>query len=315
MKKINIILFLPLLFSVSCSTDDDSSSIDVSETWNEPTYVWKDDYSEVVATRISSFNHEETETVATTCLTTNPTCTESGSKVYTTNAFTNPNFEVQTKSITLNALGHDWDCDYEWEYDALEDEYYMNASAICSRDSSHVINERVKATYNVVTEPTCHSLGLGRYTANFTNDIFETQTKDVDIAMVDHNYVGSEPVYKISNDFKTCTASLPCIYDGCDEKQIIEEADVYFLETYAESSTEHDGYVLYLVVFDDPSLEDGEIREAIVTGGGEHEWTFVKNVWATFDPLDPYKTIPGYREYSCSCGATKKEYHLQHQPI
>jgi hypothetical protein len=42
-----------------------------------------------------------------------------------------------------------------------------------------VITETVNTTYEVVTPATTEAEGLGRYTAEFENELFETQTKDV----------------------------------------------------------------------------------------------------------------------------------------
>lgn len=78
-------------------------------TWGEPTYVWADDYSTVTATREAT-NIEgktETETVsATGAVTKEATCTETGVTTYTSAAFTNTAFAVQTKEVEIAALGH-----------------------------------------------------------------------------------------------------------------------------------------------------------------------------------------------------------------
>ncbi|MBQ6341347.1 MAG: right-handed parallel beta-helix repeat-containing protein [Kiritimatiellae bacterium] len=54
-------------------------------------------------------------------------------------------------------------------------------SAACTSDSTHVTNETVAATYDVIQAATTEAAGTGRYTAVFSGAPFETQTKDVTI--------------------------------------------------------------------------------------------------------------------------------------
>ena len=78
--------------------------------WNTPIYTWSADNSTVTAKRVCSrdASHVETETVNVTSEVTQPaTCTEKGQTTYTSAAFTNNAFSVQTKTLTnINALGH-----------------------------------------------------------------------------------------------------------------------------------------------------------------------------------------------------------------
>jgi hypothetical protein len=84
--------------------------------------------------------------------------------------------EISRETVTVPAIGHDWDAPtYEW----AADNSTVTASHICKNDASHVETETVETTYTVVTEPTLEAEGLGRYTAVFANEAFETQTKDV----------------------------------------------------------------------------------------------------------------------------------------
>ena len=76
--------------------------------WGTPTYKWSSDNKTVTATRVcqNDKTHTQTETVKATAKTTNPTCTKAGQTVYTSAAFKNTAFKVQTKTVTLKALGH-----------------------------------------------------------------------------------------------------------------------------------------------------------------------------------------------------------------
>lgn len=81
----------------------------VEHAWGEPTYVWSDDNSQVTATRVCAedASHVETETVAaTSAITGLGTCTEEGERTYTSDAFANAAFAVQTKKEPIAAWGH-----------------------------------------------------------------------------------------------------------------------------------------------------------------------------------------------------------------
>ena len=76
--------------------------------WGTPTYKWSKDNKTVTATRVcqNDKNHKQIETVNVTAKTTNATCTKAGKSVYTSAAFKNTAFKVQTKTVTLKATGH-----------------------------------------------------------------------------------------------------------------------------------------------------------------------------------------------------------------
>jgi len=79
--------------------------------WGEPTYVWSADNSQVTATRVCAYDasHVETETVAASfAITTSATCKAEGVLTYTSAAFANAAFAVQTRSKPIAALGHDY---------------------------------------------------------------------------------------------------------------------------------------------------------------------------------------------------------------
>ena len=71
---------------------------------------------------------------------------------------------------------HNWDTPtYTWSYDNSK----CTASRECTINRYHVETETVNSAYQVITEPTTTSTGVGRYTATFTNSGFSTQTKNV----------------------------------------------------------------------------------------------------------------------------------------
>jgi hypothetical protein len=79
----------------------------IGHDWDEPTYVWAADNSTVTATRVckNDESHVETETVNTTyAVTTEPTYEAAGVGTYTSAAFENKAFEVQTKEFEIPML-------------------------------------------------------------------------------------------------------------------------------------------------------------------------------------------------------------------
>ena len=150
--------------------------------WNEPTYTWNEDKTEVTATRTCKIdaNHKETETVgATSEVTKEPTEEADGERMYTSESFTNPAFSVQTKKETIPAKGHDWGKPtYDWAADNRE----VKASRALTDNPSFVEVETVTPTITTVN-PNCTETGTKTYTASFTNTAFETQTKTEEIAI------------------------------------------------------------------------------------------------------------------------------------
>ncbi|MBQ7637463.1 MAG: hypothetical protein IJS90_01005, partial [Clostridia bacterium] len=77
--------------------------------WGEPSYVWAADNASVTATRVCANNeeHVESETAAATySVVTASTCAAVGAGKYTSAAFTNEAFSVQTKDVEIAKLPH-----------------------------------------------------------------------------------------------------------------------------------------------------------------------------------------------------------------
>ena len=80
-----------------------------AHNWNEAAYTWAEDNSTVTAERVcaNDSSHVETETVNTTTIVTEPTCTEAGTIKYIAK-FENRAFSIQTKVIKEKPmLGHE----------------------------------------------------------------------------------------------------------------------------------------------------------------------------------------------------------------
>ena len=162
----------------------------LGHSWGKPTYDWDIDHGTITATRVCTNDgeHVESETVGfTSLITTQPKCTVEGVRTYTSNAFTNPAFEVQSTTREEPALGHLYG---NYTYTWADDYSYVTAHATCTRgDCGHEITEVSTAvTSEVTTAPTCTETGIRTYTVTFTNPNFSTKTKDVKIAALEHKW-------------------------------------------------------------------------------------------------------------------------------
>ena len=151
--------------------------------FGEPSYTWSNDYSSCTAKRVceNNINHFQEETVASKYeVISEPDCENDGSATYTV-TFTNTAFAQQTHNVVLAALGHTWGTPtYEWNSDFSK----CTATVVCDVDSTHVRSETVDSSYVELTPATTEDVGLGRYTASFTDSLFEIQTRDYEIPVI-----------------------------------------------------------------------------------------------------------------------------------
>ena len=152
--------------------------------WSAPTYTWSDDNRSVTARRVCVHNaaHVETETVDTSSEVTTPaSCLGAGKTTYTA-VFTNPAFEMQTRTVPdIPPLGHDWgEANYVW----ADDYSSVTATAICRRDEAHVLTETAKTTFVLTKPSTFEAKGSGYYVVTFQNAAFTEQRYEVEVPEV-----------------------------------------------------------------------------------------------------------------------------------
>ncbi len=181
----------------------DISTPATGHTWGQVSYVWAENYTSVTATRTCQNDsaHVETETAAATGqVTVAPTCKLTGEKLWTSAAFENEAFAIQTTTeiLPVDPDAHDWAAaTYTWS----DDNSTVTAARICRNDASHTETETVGTTYAVITPATDTEAGLGRYTSEtFTNPAFTVQTKDVVIQPTGYTitYVWSDDNLKVT---------------------------------------------------------------------------------------------------------------------
>ncbi|MBR3234611.1 MAG: InlB B-repeat-containing protein, partial [Atopobiaceae bacterium] len=105
--------------------------------WDEPTYTWSEDNSEVTAERSCKRCHAitESETVKTTVSTTEATCLEPGTTTYTA-TFEDEAFETQEKGVGITATGHAWG-DWQVIREATKTEE-GEEQRVCANEPTHV---------------------------------------------------------------------------------------------------------------------------------------------------------------------------------
>ena len=156
-----------------------------THVWIGPDYIWEPDNSQVTAIRVCEAPNcnitEELETVDTTYEGTNPTCTEDGHGTYSA-SFNDPEFSVEPKDVTLNALGHDWGAPtYTWSGYSQ-----VTANRVCSRQmgDSCTETETANTTSKITRTATYTAEGQTTYTAAFKNPAFRASKTITNIPML-----------------------------------------------------------------------------------------------------------------------------------
>ena len=146
--------------------------------WVFDEFVWTEGadgiYSVVANFHCERYASHTLEFIPVAGMATDPaTCTEDGCVHYVAfiNAEESPDREYHEDKldIVIPAHGHQWSAP---DYERIETEtgYDVYAIVRCLYDYSHRIEETVHATYEVITPPTLEEEGLGRYTADFTDE-------------------------------------------------------------------------------------------------------------------------------------------------
>ena len=172
----------PVLGGTTVYQDGSIYSNTAEHHYGEPQYAWDESKMSCTASRIcEGCKKEENEPVTATYTEEAAGCETSGKRDYRAE-FTNPAFEVQTKAVILNPLGHDYD---EPQYAWNESEMRCTASRICKR-CKKAENETVTATYTE-EKAGCETSGKRDYRAEFANPAFEVQTKTVTLNPLGHD--------------------------------------------------------------------------------------------------------------------------------
>ena len=189
-------------------------------TWGEPVWTWSDDYSVATVTFVCTKDskHVWSRQATVTSVTVDPTATADGSVTYTATAEGPDGTQVtDTKVKTLPPSGYTYD-DPVYTWTEIRDEtgavtgYQVEAVKTCREDPARTITETATAGYSVATPAGCETAGEGVWTAIFSNDAFETQTRKEPIPAAGHSWGG--PVWSWSEDKSTATATFTCEKDA-----------------------------------------------------------------------------------------------------
>ena len=162
-----------------------------------------------------------------------------------------------------NVLGHDWgEPSYTWT--AVPDGYMCVASSKCKNCDTDIADV-ASMTYDVVTQPTCLTTGIGRYTATFSS--FPSQTKDVTLPATGHDWGTTEYTWTPTEDGYTCTAKRVCQKDKSHaETETVTAA--YAVVTEPTCLT--DGLGRYQASFDADWAEDAS--KDVPLSALDHDW-------------------------------------------
>ncbi len=128
---------------------------------------------------------------------------------------------------------------YYWS----DDNSICTATAQCLLHNDETVEEIVGTASIISVEPGCYNSGIETYTASFENCLFETQTKDVTIDAVGHNW--ALPTYTWSSDNSKCTATRVCSRDSSHK----ETETVNTTSVTTESTYEKTGKIVYTAKF------------------------------------------------------------------
>ncbi len=200
--------FTNTAFEEQTKSIEDIDALDHS--WAE-TYIWSNDLKTCVGKRQCTHDsmHVVVEEATITCEVKPAKCEEDGLETYTATFAEGSPFTAQTATKVLTALGHAWTVTYTWSDDGKT----CRADRICANDHTHDYFENATITPSVKTPATCTEMGTTTYTATFTNDGFENQTKDVvDVPALKHKW--ANPSYDWNTDNTVCVATRVCENDG-----------------------------------------------------------------------------------------------------
>ena len=247
----------------------------LQHSYGTPTYVWAEDGSACTATTVCQHdnNHVITENATITSeVTIASTCEGMGTTTYTAK-FTDSKFSKQTKDVVdIPALGHDYgEATYVW----AEDGSSCTATTVCKHDEYHIVTENATITSEVTIASTCEGMGTTTYTANFTDNNFSTQTKNVvDIPALQHSYGASTYVW--AEDGSACTATTVCQHDA---NHVITENANITSEVTTAATCEGMGTTTYTAAFSDSKFAT-QTKNVVDIHALQHSYGTPTYVWA-----------------------------------
>ena len=258
----------------------DTKTVTIPATGHEWTFVdftWTgndtDGYTAAVANYVCAHDstHTKTETATVTSTTTAATCEAAGSTVYTATE----GEHTDTKTVTIPALGHDWQfVDFTWTGDDTNGYTAAVANYVCTHDGTHTKTETATVT-STTTAATCEAAGQTVYTATENG---HTDTKTVTIPALGHDWQFVDFTWTETETGWTAVANYKCNNDNTHTKT--ENATVTSVTT--DATCEAAGQIVYT------ATENGHTDTKTVTIPAlGHDWQFVDFTW-TGDETNGY---------------------------
>lgn len=145
--------------------------------WGDPEYFWDETDTGFVCIAVAVCQnddaHEARETATAVETSNTATCDQGGIINYSAE-FQSDVFTTQTYRTQTGPLGHDYEVSYEWT--ESDNGTYCIATGVCRR-CGDTIQDSGYGEEEILTEATYTTHGEIEYTAQFSNDVFETQTK------------------------------------------------------------------------------------------------------------------------------------------
>ena len=234
--------------------------------WGDVVYFWSENNLKVTATLpcLRDSQHNIVEEVYTSKqVTKKATCTEDGTVVYTTRAFSGDSFTRQTKTVTVKATGHNWgEVTYTWS----DDNSTVTATRVCANDPDHIETETVGVVSEVTKKATVTEKGETTFTAEFTNKAFATQKKTIaDIEALDPDW--GEVTVELSEDCSKMTATR---VSRTDASVVETETVAAVLQGDVKPDCENDVEFTYAAEFENEAF--GTRTKTVVVKATGHDW-------------------------------------------
>lgn len=186
---------------------------------------------------------------------------------------------ISRTPVSQPKLGHQWgEAAYTWS----EDKGSVTAVCTCERDPSHTLSETAVSASAITKQPTCTEKGERTYTADFANEVFETQTKTEDIEPTGHSW--DSPVYRWAADNAQVTAERICLHDPTHlESETVKAA----AEVTKEPTCTENGETTYTAEFENKAFEtQTKTEEKAALGHDWSEWITVREATDDTDGLE-----------------------------
>ena len=222
-----------------------------------------------------------------------------------TATFVAPNGETYTDlyQCVLPATGHTYgEPEYTWDVDY----YRCYAIRKCINNVEHYEEEFAYSEYEVVIEPTTETEGLGRYTAVFENEAFETQTVEVTLPVVE------ETNMETFSDFSNCVNQSSMMGTGSVTSNL---GNTFEMNIFDTNANEYTGALELINVFglDDQSIISNKtptekpIKGIVITTDAGENNRFEVGVGFSMSEIDSSSTaaqISGYKQVISSTSYT-----------